>query len=112
MQTAKAAVRAGIECLLNEYGAGYDDIDTVYLAGGFGGALDARKAANIGILPRPLADKTKAAGNSSLGSCVRLFAEGGLDETEKLRAVSKDFPLGENEKFNELYIKYMNFGKE
>ena len=112
VQTAKAAVRAGIECLLKEYGAGYNDIDTVYLAGGFGGALDARKAANIGIIPHRLKDKIKAAGNSSLGGCVKLFSENGLDETEKLRAVSKDFPLGENEKFNELYIKYMNFGKE
>ena len=112
VQTAKAAVRAGIECLLREYGVGYDDIDTVYLAGGFGGAIDARKAANIGILPRPLADKVKPVGNSSLGGCVRLFAEDGLAETEKIRAVSEDFPLGENERFNELYIKYMNFERE
>ncbi|MBQ3464080.1 MAG: DUF4445 domain-containing protein, partial [Clostridia bacterium] len=113
VQTAKAAVRAGIECLLREYGVGYDDIDTVYLAGGFGGAIDARKAANIGILPRPLADKVKPVGNSSLGGCVKLCCEeNGLCDIEKIRSAANDFPLAETQGFNELYIKYMNFERE
>src|SRR5699024_5638738 len=36
VQLAKAAIRAGIEVLLREYGTGYEEISHVYLAGGFG----------------------------------------------------------------------------
>lgn len=52
VQMAKSAVRAGIDVLAKSWGTELSQIDTVYLAGGFGYGLSIEKACNIGILPR------------------------------------------------------------
>ena len=110
LQTAKAAIRAGIEILISESGVSDDEIKTVYIAGGFGRRLNIKKACEIGLLPPRLAGKYRAVGNSSLGGCVKIL-EHGFDGTEHIRKVSQDFPLAENERFTELYLKYMSFGE-
>ncbi len=51
LQTAKAAVAAGVRTLLHEGGVGFDELDAVYLAGGFGNYMDADSAVRIGLLP-------------------------------------------------------------
>lgn len=110
VQMAKAAIRAGIEILLSEYGAEYGDVDTVYLAGGFGRGLSSKKACNIGILPKELESKTKSVGNSSLGGCAKYCSLAGADKRiEHIKSISKEICLGNTEEFNEMYIKYMNF---
>ena len=110
LQTAKAAIRAGIEILISEAGVSDDEIKTVYIAGGFGRRLNIKKACEIGLLPPRLAGRYRAVGNSSLGGCVKIL-EHGFDGTEHIRKVSQDFPLAENERFTELYLKYMSFGE-
>ena len=110
VQMAKGAVRAGIECLMHAYGAKYDDIDTLYIAGGFGYGLSVEKACNIGIFPQELADKARAVGNSSLGGCVKLCTRNdGEERIKRIQNISSDLPLANSDEFNTLYIKYMNF---
>ncbi|MGN0183269.1 MAG: ASKHA domain-containing protein [Candidatus Ornithomonoglobus sp.] len=110
LQTAKAAVRAGIEILLEEYGADENEIRNVYIAGGFGKRLNIEKACRIGLLPRRFAEKYKAVGNSSLGGCVKLLEnDDGFECIDRIRSVSEDFPLAEKESFTEMFIKYMEF---
>ncbi len=110
VQMAKSAVRAGIEVLADEYGIKLGDIDTVYLAGGFGYGLSVEKACNMGILPREFLGKTKVLGNSSLGGCVKYCSQKDGDERVKyIKSIASEISLGNNEKFNRLYIEYMNF---
>ena len=110
VQMAKAAVRAGIESLMKNYGAGFDDIDTVYLAGGFGYGLSIEKACNMGILPREFIGKTKVIGNSSLGGCAKYCScTDGDERIERIKGISSEISLGNSEEFNRLYIEYMNF---
>lgn len=110
VQMAKAAVRAGIECLMVRYGAGYDDINKVYLAGGFGYGLSLDKACNMGILPKEFLGKTEVIGNSSLGGCVKYASLPDGDKRIKhIQQISEEFPLGNNEAFEKMYIEYMNF---
>ena len=52
IQLAKAAVRAGIETLLEKYGIAASQVDRIYVAGGFGYQLDYQKAAAIGMHTR------------------------------------------------------------
>ena len=59
-----------VETLLLRYGIGYEDVDKVYLAGGFGYKINLDKAISIGLLPEELHDKIEAVGNSSLGGTV------------------------------------------
>ena len=61
LQLAKAAVAAGIRVLLKKSGTKMEEIGGLYLAGGFGSFLDPKSAADIGMLPRELADKTDRA---------------------------------------------------
>jgi len=77
-QLAKAAVRAGIELLLREAGARAEDVDTVFLAGAFGGGLDAWNAASAGLFPAAFAGRTARAGNASLAAAARAAAEEGF----------------------------------
>lgn len=110
VQMAKAAVRAGIEILMQSYGACFGDIDTVYLAGGFGYGLSIEKACGMGILPKEFIGKTKVIGNSSLGGCAKYCSCGDGDERiEHIQNISAEFPLGNNKDFEKMYIEYMNF---
>lgn len=110
VQMAKAAVRAGIEVLMKKYGALFSDIDTIYLAGGFGHGLSIEKACNIGILPKEFIGKTKLLGNSSLGGCAKYCSQSDGDERiNHIKEISDEISLGSSGEFNSMYIEYMNF---
>lgn len=111
VQTAKSAVRAGIEILIKNYGCSIEDIESVYIAGGFGCRLNIAKACAIGLIPYKLKDKCIAIGNSSLGGAVKYGSCGDGDKRiEYIRSVSKELVLSLDGEFNEKYINYMNFG--
>lgn len=110
VQMAKSAIKAGIEVLAKSYGINLYDIDTVYLAGGFGYGLSVEKACNIGILPSAFLGKTKTIGNSSLGGCVKYVCQDdGKQRIEHIKNIASEISLGNNELFEKLYIEYMNF---
>jgi len=110
LQMAKAAIRAGIDILLNEYGIGYADIDRVYLAGGFGFMLNLQKAVNIGLLPKELYGRIYPVGNSALSGAISYL--GDKDAALRLKAILKaaaELDLAEQEDFISLYPEYMYF---
>ena len=63
---SKAAVYAAISVLLESMDLRPEDIQRVYLAGGFGNYLDPRKAVLIGMLPDVTRDRVVFVGNTSL----------------------------------------------
>lgn len=65
IQNAKAAIAAGIKVLLDKKGLDYADIDTLYLAGGFGSFVNVKNAAVIGLIPKELEDKVISVGNAA-----------------------------------------------
>lgn len=113
IQLAKAAVRAGIEVLLRRFGVDCEDIDTVYLAGGFGFKIDTKKAMDIGLLPEGFKGKIKVAGNTSLqGARACLFDESQLAAAEKIAAEAGEISLGGDAFFNQCYMDAMCFENE
>lgn len=105
-QLAKAAVRTGIEILMKEYGITADDIDKVYIAGGFGYHLDVTKAASIGLIPPELNDKTTAVGNTSLAGAVKYMTDSNAAQAiEKIKNASEDIILANDDDFQEHYLK-------
>ena len=113
LQLAKAAVRAGIELLVQKYGLKtYGEIANVFVAGGFGFFLDAHAASRIGLIPKVLEGKVKAIGNSALAgtrSFGKEFLSGKVSEQLVRMDRIESFNLAEEDKFQELYIQYMNF---
>lgn len=112
IQLAKSAVRAGLETLLLRFGATYDDIDILYIAGGFGYKIDQKKAIEIGLLPEELSDKIQAIGNSSLTGAVQYGCDlsGQMSvRANRIAAYAEEISLAKDKDFNEFYMDYMYF---
>lgn len=74
VQLAVGAIRAATAALLEKAGLAPSDLETVYLAGGFGQFIDPASAIRIGLLPDVPLDRIVAAGNTSLAGAVALAA--------------------------------------
>ena len=110
LQLAKAAIRAGIELLIRSYGCSYEEIDKVYLAGGFGYVLPIEKAVHIGLLPEELKDRVVAIGNSSLAGAIQYAINPDFSAVlDKVVLMAEEIHIANQEDFQELYIKHMNF---
>lgn len=110
VQMAKAAVAAGIETLMDLAGVNAKDIQTLYIAGGFGSHLNPRSAAAIGLFPLSLAPKAKALGNAALeGASLLLVNERLREKADSLARAAEAVPLGGHPVFAEKYIQHMNF---
>lgn len=122
VQLAKAAIAAGIRILMEEYGCRSDEIEQVVLAGGFGYYLDARDAAEIGLLPSKLAERTVAGGNTSLSGALwvgeMLLKNGAFDGDTVIPRIDirngkspvvRVINLAEEERFQEYYLAEMSF---
>lgn len=110
LQLAKAAIAAGIQTLLEGSGTDCDEIETFYLAGGFGSHLNIKNAAAIGLIPAELVSKTKVIGNAALAGASRLLLDSSAQAA--IRAIagnSRHYNLGGNPVFNEYYMEQMLF---
>ncbi|MCR1842858.1 ASKHA domain-containing protein [Murimonas intestini] len=113
IQLAKAAVRAGMETLLLRYGVVYDQVDTLYLAGGFGFHIDQDKAIDIGLLPKAFEGRIKAVGNSSLSGAEQyILDEEAKQKVEHIIKISREVELSTDPDFNELYMDHMYFERD
>jgi uncharacterized 2Fe-2S/4Fe-4S cluster protein (DUF4445 family) len=63
---AKGAIYSGCITLLEEVGLKIQDVERIYLAGGFGSYVDLEKAMVIGLLPEMDPDRIRFIGNGSL----------------------------------------------
>lgn len=112
LQLAKGAVAAGIAVLMGARGLKCDDIGQVFIAGGFGSVLDKHSAAEIGMIPAELVDRTVAIGNAAAGGAMIAAttrnAEKRLDEIAKSM---KYIELSSDENFSDEYIRQMNLGE-
>ena len=112
VQLAKAAIGAGIYTLLKKTGISLDDIDALYLAGGFGNYLDKNSAATIGLIPDELCGKVKTVGNTSLTGCVMAMLDNSYeDEGVKIAEQAHYIELSCDGDFQSEYIEQMMFQK-
>ncbi|MEW5719926.1 MAG: ASKHA domain-containing protein, partial [Chloroflexota bacterium] len=71
LQLAKAAIRLGIQSLVEARGLTERDIEQVIIAGAFGAFIDVSSAITIGMLPRLPLERFKQVGNAA-GTGARL----------------------------------------
>ncbi len=110
IQTAKAAIAAGLEALLHHAGKSFDDVGKVFLAGGFGNFMDPKSAMKIGLLPKQFSGKIQPIGNAAgTGAIMALLNEGYKDECEKTAKTGRHVELGSNPVFMERYVDNMYF---
>ena len=122
IQMAKAAIRAGIELLLKAYGVTADEVETVYLAGGFGKKMDVKSAVQIGMFPPELSEKIVAVGNAALeGAALALHDDESKNITQNaqqnsikwraefVRTHTREINLAGQAEFEERYLSEMGF---
>lgn len=110
LQLAKAAVSAGIMTLLEESGYDLDDIDRVYVAGGFGAHIDPDSACQIGLFPSELRDKIQICGNTAgSGAALYTLSADARARVEALPAKCRYLELSGNAIFMEKYVEGMMF---
>jgi uncharacterized 2Fe-2S/4Fe-4S cluster protein (DUF4445 family) len=82
---AKGANIAGLEVVVNQYGIQFDEIETFYLAGGFGRHLKRAASKRIGLIPNFADDKIVQVGNAALeGATIALVSRSKREEIESL----------------------------
>lgn len=110
VQLAKAAVRAGIEVLLEEAGIIAEQVQRLYLAGGFGSAMSPAGAARLGLIPVELAGRVRVLGNAAGFGALRYVTEqGAIEEAEKLVSRVRYIELSAHSGFSAHYVEQMMF---
>ena len=106
-QLAKSAVHSAIICLMNEGDITFEQIEKVYISGGFAEKINIENATQIGLLPKELKDKCVAVNNSALAGTIK-FATG-KNNTDYFVNHGQYIDLSTNEKFVDLFIDNMMF---
>jgi uncharacterized 2Fe-2S/4Fe-4S cluster protein (DUF4445 family) len=110
LQLAKGAIAAGLQILLEQWGATENDLTQVYLAGAFGNYINQASARRIGLLGVP-PEKIRPAGNTALlGAKMALFSLSQHDGAYPgILNKTRHLSLNEDPHFQEVFVAAMRF---
>jgi len=91
---SKAGVFAAIRVLMESTQTKPEDLDAIYLAGGFGNFLNVRQAVTIGMLPDMPVERIQFVGNTSIaGAKMVLLSRKALEAAERIAESMTYFDL-------------------
>jgi uncharacterized 2Fe-2S/4Fe-4S cluster protein (DUF4445 family) len=103
IQLAKAALRAGVELLMDHYGA--DSVDQIRLAGAFGNHIDPKYAMTIGMIPECDLESVSGAGNAAgTGAIMALLSRQARQDVEQLVERVEKIETATEPRFQELFV--------
>jgi len=111
---SKGAMFAATKSLIDYAGLGFDQLEKVYLAGGFGNYLDIDKAVGIGLLPDIPRERIEFVGNSSLmGARMALVSSHAFEKSIAISRAITNIELShyapfENEYMAALYLPHID----
>ena len=106
-QLAKSAVHSAMEALLSLAGIGFEDIEALYLSGGFAKKLSVFRAASVGLIPKTLAGKCRILEDSCLKGIIKYAC--GESEPSAIADASEYCDLSADSVFAEKFIENMSF---
>lgn len=110
LQLAKAAIRAGIQVLLDQKGLNYQDINNVLLAGAFGSYINKYSALGIGLLPPISPDKIISVGNAAgAGARKTLISQEIRQEAETIARQVTHLELSCRRDFQDQFVSSLGF---
>ena len=110
VQLAKGAIRAGIETLLKVAGLTQADVDTLYIAGGFGSKVSLAHLGKIGLIPPEMTGRAQVIGNAAhTGASMLLQNRGLIEGVHSFVTQANTVSLDGNPIFVEKYMAYMLF---
>ena len=110
VQLAKAAIAAGIRLLLKKRNIEESQIQTVYLAGGFGNYMNAENAARIGLIPESFVKKVQCVGNiAGEGAKIALLNKNERHEIERAVQSIEFLELAACPEFQDCFVDELGF---
>jgi uncharacterized 2Fe-2S/4Fe-4S cluster protein (DUF4445 family) len=102
---SKGSIFAAIRALVGYIGLSLDQLETFYVAGGFGNFLNVSKAVAIGLLPDIPKEKIRFIGNSSLtGARLALTSEEALEKCMNVSRSMTNIELSNYQPYMDEYI--------
>lgn len=106
-QLAKAAIAAGLQILVNRLGKTLQDIDRLYIAGGFGNFINLDNVIKLGLIEISI-HKIHKLGNSALiGAKMLLFME--EEPVKEILKLTTHVSLESNKNFQDIFTDKMFF---
>lgn len=106
LQLAKAAIRLGIQALVQAEGIAESDIEQVIIAGAFGTFIDVESAITIGMLPPLPLERFKQVGNAAgTGARLALISQSQRAEAEKIAQQDGYIELASMPNFNRKFAE-------
>ena len=103
---SKAGVFAAIRVLMESTQTKPEDLDAIYLAGGFGNFLNVRQAVTVGMLPDVPLEKIQFVGNTSIaGAKTVLLSRKALEAAEKIAKSMTYFDLMSHSGYMDEFIR-------
>ena len=100
VQLAKSAIASGIKILLKQACIDFEELDALFLAGGFGNYINIESAIRIGLLPAEMKNKIIPLGNTSGTGAILALKSIKFDEViQNLLAKTQHIELAEDEDF-------------
>ena len=88
------------DTLLQYLGLSFEDVERVYISGGFGNYLDIANAITIGLMPDLSRDRFHFIGNGALaGARMALVSREALQEAERIASLMTYFDLSTDPRF-------------
>ena len=110
VQLAKAAIAAGIQLLLKKRSIEESQIQTVYLAGGFGNYMNAENADRIGLIPESFVKKVQCVGNiAGEGAKIALLNKNERHEIENAVRNMEFLELAACPEFQDCFVDELGF---
>ena len=113
-QMAKAAIYAGMNCLMRKAAITTENINQVYISGGLGFYMNIRDAVTVKMLPEDFVGKITVSGNTSLEGAKDLLLASNeakdtiLSEYDRIRNRTESFNLADFDQFQDIYLKSLN----
>jgi uncharacterized 2Fe-2S/4Fe-4S cluster protein (DUF4445 family) len=107
-QLARAAVRTGVDKLIQESGVSEDNIKRVIISGGFGAYINLDHFFELQVLPVSFKERTHSVGNSSLSGAVKYL----LTSTKDVELIIKKthvINLSHLASFQDTFVRYIPF---
>jgi len=103
---SKAAIFAAARVLVRKVGLEVNQIQRIYVAGGFGNYLDARRAIDIGLLPDVPVEKIRYIGNGSVqGANLVIRSVEAAHEAERIARTMTYVDLSTDNMFMDEYVQ-------
>ena len=112
LQLAKAAIRTGIQVLLETNGVSEDEIKQVIIAGAFGTYIDVASAVSIGMLPSLPPNRFRQTGNAAgMGAKLALISLGQRAEAQAVASRVNYIELASAPNFEQTFIQASYLGR-